>query len=232
MVIPDDLMALEVPAVAVIKETASVMGVTVTPGTYYLDANFSGGNRIYTAYFSAMDNVQAVKTIDPKYLPEYLPSIEVVDPVFDGDMTGKETVLADSNTGAYAVKVTPQSVSVDELIGATMVLNMGGAEQSMTLTAEMAMDSSFVLGVPGSVVLQGTDPIVLSLATNSIIQGASFSAGTWFMCIPGAFYVKSLSCLVHTENIRRLDEKFLPDMTDSINALIDAKLGVIENGSY
>lgn len=136
-----------------------------------------------------------------------------VNPVFDGNLTGREKILADVNTGAYAVKISPQSVSVDELIGATMVLNMGGAEQSMTLTAEMAMDSSFVLGVPGAVVLQGTDPIVLSLATNSIIQGASFSAGTWFMCIPGAFYVESVSCLPPDERevVHKLDGKYLPD---------------------
>lgn len=216
-----------VPYVVIVRESGTVMEQEVSSGTYFIYMEDDG-----LVYTKSCDALNQVKTIAPQYLPDYLPGIETIDPVFNGDLTGREKILADVNTGAYAVKVTPQIVSVDELIGATMVLNMGGTEQSITLTAEMAMDSSFVLGVPGAVVLQGTDHIVLSLATNSIIQGASFSAGTWFMCIPGSFYVKSLSCLTASETIRKLDEKFLPDMTDSINALIDAKLGVIENGSY
>lgn len=141
----------------------------------------------------------------------------LVEPIFDGDLTGREKILADVNTGAYAVKVTPQFVSVDELIGATMVLNMGGTEQSMTLTAETAMDSNLVLGVPGAVVLQGSDPVVLSLEEDSIIQGAHFDAGTWVMCIPGAFYVKSLSCLLpfEAEIVHKLDKKYLPEFAGS-----------------
>lgn len=141
----------------------------------------------------------------------------LVEPIFDGDLTGREKILADVNTGAYAVKLTPQSVSVDELIGATMVLNMGGTEQSMTITAEMAMDSTDGFGVPGSVVLQGTDPVAISLTSSANIEGLSLSAGTWVMCIPGAFYVKSLSCLVpfEAEIVHKLDKKYLPEFAGS-----------------
>lgn len=192
--------------VLIVRESGTVMEQEVSSGTYFLYMENNG--LVYTKSFDAL---KQVKTIAPQYLPNYLPGIETIEPVFNGDLTGREKILADVNTGAYAVKVTPQSVSVDELIGATMVLNMGGTEQSVPLTAEMAMDSNLVLGVPGAVVLQGSDPVVLSLEEDSIIQGDHFAAGTWFMCIPGAFYVKSLSCLVATEIIRRLDEKFIPD---------------------
>lgn len=144
-----------------------------------------------------------------KDLPDKPFYSEMVDPTFDGDMTDREKVLADPSTGAYAVKITPQSVAVNELIGATLVLDMGGTEQTITITAEMAMDSNPVLGVPGSVVLQGSDPIVLSLPSDINIMGADFTAGTWFMCIPGYFYVKSLSCLAPVEIIHKMDAKFI-----------------------
>jgi hypothetical protein len=49
------------------------------------------------------------------------------------------------------------------------------------------------------------------LAEDSTIQGATFTAGTWFMCVPGSFYVKSLSCLFSGETIRKMDERCLPD---------------------
>jgi hypothetical protein len=135
----------------------------------------------------------------------------IVDTVFDGDMTGREKILANVDTGAYAVKVTEQIVGVDKLIGSTMVLNMGGTEQSMTLTSDMVTDANLVLGVPGAVVLQGTDPIVLSLPETANIQGATFTSGTWFMCVPDVFYVKSLSCLspYEVETVNKLDNKYL-----------------------
>lgn len=125
--------------------------------------------------------------------------------IFNGDMTDRERVLADANTGAYAVKITSQSVGVDELIGATLVLDMGGTEQTITITAEMVIDASLVFGIPGSVVVQGTDPIVLSLPSDSNIMGADFTAGTWFMCVPDFMYVKSLSRPI----IHKMDAKFI-----------------------
>lgn len=141
----------------------------------------------------------------------------LVEPIFDGKLTGREKILADVDVGAYAVRITQQSVTVGELLGAVMVMNMGGEEQSVPLTAEMAMDSNLVLGVPGAVVLQGSDPVVLSLEEDSIIQGAHFAAGTWVMCIPGAFYVKSLSCLrpFEAEIVHKLDKKYLPEFAGS-----------------
>lgn len=142
--------------------------------------------------------------------------IVMVDPVFDGDLTGRETVFVQE--GTYAVKVSPNPVSVSDMIGATATVNMGGVEQTVPLTAENAVDASSVLGVPGAVVLQGTDPIAISLPEDAVIQGMSLSAGTWFMCVPGAFYVKSLSCLApyEGEKVNKLPTKYLPDDYPSV----------------
>jgi hypothetical protein len=94
---------------------------------------------------------------------------------------------------------------------------MGGTEQSITLTAEMVMDSTDVFGVPGSVALQDAEAVAISLTSSANIEGLSLSAGTWVMCIPGAFYVKSLSCLLpfEAEIVHKLDKKYLPEFAGS-----------------
>lgn len=154
---------------------------------------------------------ETVHKLPNKYLPDYLQLVETVTAkvVFDGDMTGKETVLIDSD-GAYAVKVSSNAVSVAELIGSTMAYSQTLGDTSTTLSTETAMDASSVLGVPGSVVLMNGSPVVISLPDDTTIQGAFFSAGTWFMNIPGMFYIKSLSCLVEEKEVFRVDSALLP----------------------
>ena len=156
----------------------------------------------------------------------------MVNPVFDGDLTGKESIyLGPDFNDAYAVRITPQSVSVAELIGSTMVINMSGAEQSVSIAAEMAMDSMSVLGVSGAVVLQGTDPIMLSLPDETTVLDTYFPAGTWFMCIPGAFYVKSLSCLQPGtfEDVHKIDMKYLPRSSTETTGTINTEPFLITN---
>ena len=165
----------------------------------------------------------------------------IENPVFDGDMTGRDTVLADANTGAYAVKISDQVVSVYELVGATLKLDMGGTEKPIVLTDAMVMDASLVLGVSGAVVLQGADPIVLSLPEDGFIQGAYFRAGTWFMCIPGAFHVKSVSCLYPSEYVTKkiaakfIDAEWMAAPTEGVIAsrytTFESAYGAWENGS-
>jgi hypothetical protein len=36
------------------------------------------------------------------------------------------------------------------------------------------------------------------------------------MCVPGSFYVKSLSCLFSGETIRKMDERCLPESVDGV----------------
>ena len=140
-----------------------------------------------------------------------------IDPTFDGDITGRETVQMGSDI--YGVKVTPQYVPVEEMIGATMVINMGGAEQPVPLTAENAYDGNLVFGLTGAVVLMSGNPIVFSVPEETTLQGITLTAGTWFMCMPGQMYVKSLSCLSpgEYEVVNKIDKKYLPDIGGGFN---------------
>lgn len=154
---------------------------------------------------------EIVHKLDMKYLPDGYPYSETVtiDPTFNGDITGLETVLVQE--GTYAVKVSPEYVECTAMIGCTAVVNMGGTEQEMPLTAENIFDAMLVLGVSGAIIIIDGDPVVISLPTDSNIMGMTFSAGTWFMCVVDQFHVKSLSCLASGEQeiVHKLDNKFI-----------------------
>lgn len=155
-----------------------------------------------------------------------------VDPTFDGDMTGKESVQIDADPVAYAVKVSSDVVSVVELIGATIDVKSTSGDYTISVTSEIAMDAQNVFGVSGAVVLQGGTPAVISLTEDCEIQGFSLTSGTWFMCVPGVLYIASLSCLKsgEVEIVHKLPEKFLP--MDEIAAHVRGTLPTWNGGSY
>ena len=83
--------------------------------------------------------------------------------------------------------------------------------------------------------------IVVALKDNAVLEGITFpEKGTYFLAGEGLPIVTGfalgrdadpeITWDGSTGEIKTLGAKFLPD--DHINSLIDAKLGVIENGSY
>lgn len=133
----------------------------------------------------------------------------MVEPTFDGDMTGREVIQFDSKS--YIVKATPQVVDPNELIGATVAFNMGGTDGEMTITDALIADA-MALGVPGTVVLYNAATyLVLILPEDATVDGVVVSAGTWFLCVPGQIYVKSLSCLqpYEKEVVHKIGKKFI-----------------------
>ena len=200
-------------------ENAPVSGEIVDNGMPFFIEDVGDSYIPYTTHIEATTielgiahkSVQFNK-LPVEYLPDYLPKIEkvTVTPTFNGNLNGRKKVLMSENT--YAVKVTDEFVDVSQMVGSNLVVNMGGVEQTVPLTTGDALDAVYVLGVNGTVVVNDESPIVLSLPTNTVIQGAFFEAGTWFVCMTGTFYVKSLSCLnpYEKENIREFDGKYLP----------------------
>lgn len=163
------------------------------------------------------------------------------EPVFEGDTDGFEYIDVSAligGTQAYAVKVTSQAVSVADLVGAAITIYTYEGEQTLELTKNVVSDSKYVLGVPGgSVVLYDNSLVVLSLPTDAYVEGLRFSTGTWFMCMPGVFYPKSVSCLTYfeKENVTPLNRKFLPDIThDDIAApfVIDIGTRVVPDAPF
>lgn len=120
----------------------------------------------------------------------------------------------------------------------------------VSIGTECTVSNGDVVGY-GQVIISETDyyaasdgTVIVTLKDNVAIQGISATfpeKGTYFL-VAEAYGIKitgfSIGRVTTPEItwdgtptiIKKLDEKFLPD--DYINTLIDAKLGVIENGSY
>lgn len=138
--------------------------------------------------------------------------IETINPVFNGDLTGKEYIKF-SNSENYIVKVSSQYVDVDMLNGATIIMNEKGADVEIALTSphKITSDLTNIVGANitgAAVLLEGVVPAILSIPDNFSSNGITITKGTWFIYSPGGGYIKSLSCL-SSEEIHKLDNKFI-----------------------
>lgn len=198
-----DMWAISLP------EETTAMGLTLSAGTWFgcIPGQF------HVVSLSCMPPIEgkSVEKINPSCLPDGLPYSEtvVVDPTFDGDMTGRETVQIAENV--YLVKVTTQYVSASEVIGETMVVDYLGTETTITLTAETVLDGEATLGLPGTIITVEGNEAAFSVPTDTTLEGITITSGTWFMCAGDTLIVKSLSCLMSGEQeiVHKLDNKFI-----------------------
>lgn len=158
--------------------------------------------------------------------------IESVNPVFDGDLTGREYINITgmlSDEEAYIVKVSPQYISIEELRSSAVAFKAGNedAEWPEGDAENVVYDATDIFGVQGTVLIfGGTEiPMVLSLPNDVNIEGLTLTSGTWFMYIPYApLYIKSLSCLKSYDVIHKLDSKFLPDYLPRVEVVTDTPI--------
>lgn len=148
---------------------------------------------------------------------------------FDGNLDGKTALPF--NDGVWLVKVSDKVLSEAECIGANVVISVYGNELTATEVVTQDLTSDFGVSCFAPF-FDGFDGMpVLIVRESGAVMEQEASSGTYFIYIEndGLVYTKSFDAL---KQVKTIAPKFLPDMTDSINALIDAKLGVIENGSY
>ena len=132
------------------------------------------------------------------------------DTTFDGDITGRDTVMIDD--GTYLVKMSDQILTADDLYGNTVTVCMKGEdpeEMTFELTEETVTDMN-PAGIPAVM----ANEILWCVQSDFTVEGISLKAGVYFLCmymdgVPYA-YAKSTSCLDGTkEVVHKLDSKFL-----------------------
>lgn len=201
------------PLIVSIPSDATAMGITLTAGTW---STYVPGSEFFVKSLSCLvsGEQEVVHRLDPKYLPDGYPSVEAVavKPIFNGDTTGFETVLLEDKV-SYAVKVTAETYSTSDLVGATMQVDNNGVEKSVVLTIDDVVDPAFVWGVSGAAVFVENLLGVISVTDHLVFGNVQLSAGTWFIYMPGESYVKALSCITSfvREKVHELDKKFLPE---------------------
>lgn len=127
---------------------------------------------------------------------------------FDGDLTGKECL--DAGGGVSFVKITENTVTLEQLIGSTVVVKAPDGHDDITLEITEDMIQVQTATETAGVMNVGHDgmPLMFVAYGDMAAEGAPFSDGTYFMyqlIDDSAAYTRSLS-FVH-----KIDEKYLPD---------------------
>ena len=129
-------------------------------------------------------------------------------PTFDGTLSGKKYVQL--GTDFYFVKITDQTLPMEDFIGAVCILHNNGetpTEEEFIITEDMLSDGT-EYGVPAFVASE-----LICVARQAFtLEGIFFEEGIYFLCVPteDGGYVKSCSALEGLGfNIHKLDNKFI-----------------------
>lgn len=150
---------------------------------------------------------EIIHKLPGKFLPDGVPYVEEDEVpfnfTFDGDTTGKEII--DLGDGAYCVKMTDVVLTMDDLVGATVVVE-SGEEMTIELTADVIVD------VNGDGSILGAE-VLLAIQRDTTMEGIALTSGLYFVEFPEA-YTKSLvkeGATVKAAIIQKIDPRCLPD---------------------
>jgi hypothetical protein len=133
---------------------------------------------------------------------------------FDGDLTGKECV--DYGNGISMVKITENTVTLEQLVGSTVVVKApDGYDDVVFEITEDMIEVQTVTETTGMMIVVADELPLMFVAYGDVAAaGAPFSDGTYFMYQPidgSDAYTRSLSCLSGMqEKVHKIDAKYLP----------------------
>ena len=222
MACPDAYVSYGMPFVAVVREPGTVQGLKASAGTYYLSED---NTPMYVSHFSALENLEIVQKMDAKFIDAEWMATKTVS---KGDAVLEETELEFQSNITTGNQECNNSGTLLLEEGKTYIVTWDGNEYKCVCSAAYA--GSVKICFLGNAALSGEDGFaetndpffILDVQDASMWQVSCYDDGNNHTC--------SIHEAEAVPNI--LPEEFLPDMTEKINALIDAKLGVIENGSY
>lgn len=144
---------------------------------------------------------------------------ESINPYFDGDITGRETIQMDTDT--YLVKMTDSVISKEDCIGAELIFEVNGEKQTFQITENCVQDMTAQLGIPLFMVMPSEEmPIsaVCIVKEAGTVEGISFTKGTYYVLGDTdeehihTYYFSALSGTV----VHKLDPKYLHDSVPCI----------------
>lgn len=132
---------------------------------------------------------------------------EPLNITFDGDLTNYESL--DVGDGQHFVKMSDAILTVDDLVGGTVIYVEGEQEKQLELTNENVVDMSVEASVPA--IMVGFEGVMVIYGDMSAM-GLPLTPGVWFAYAEGQMLVKSLSTPnvnITTGEIKKIDNKFL-----------------------
>lgn len=198
---------IDTPLIAILP--APIDGIPLSVGTYF---TYFPNALCPNALSCLSGPKEIVHKLDPKYLPDGYPYVEVVkgDITFNGDLTGRETFPIDSD-GWYFVKISEQYMTEQELIGQTVTRRADEVVESVIITEEdlhkeeLDSDNYMIM----------VDDWVLIIKGDLSSMDVPFSEGTWFTGQEyegHKYYIESLTGLTgDVEKVHQIDKKFIPE---------------------
>ena len=137
------------------------------------------------------------------------------NPVFDGNLEGREAFYLGSNL--WFVKISSYVPTEEECYGATITRYTGGTTIDTSGTNIYVSDTSEQLGIPGFLVLDlgndGAVPLIGVVKTGGTYMGEEVPAGTYYACYiyedSATWYVKNFNVLEGKEDIHKIPSKYL-----------------------
>ena len=217
----------------------SIKGVDGTNGKsayeYAQEAGYTGTETQFAKKLASDNGVSSWNALSDKPFYE-------MDTLFDGNTSGHEVAMFSESLSF--VKMNDHVFTEEECIGkvASVYIEASDTVAEMSVSANGIMDlAGMDLGISGFLVFPDElmtyeIPAVMIVKEPIFTDYISLSAGTYYAIVNsdsiGKGHTTYFSAFDDVVTLKKLDEKYLPDMTDWVNALIDEKLGVIENGSY
>lgn len=143
---------------------------------------------------------------------------EPLNITFDGDMSNYESAMLQE--GMYMVKVSDTVLSLDQIIGSTMVATDGTNEVSLVLSSDTVMDLSVSGSDIPAFLVQYDDPdsgapfMAYFMQRDFSEEGITLTSGVWVLygeTDGGSAWVKSISnpnVTVTTGELKKLNPKF------------------------
>ena len=245
--------------IVVIQNVVTMDDATISTGLYFL---FDGENQSWYTSLTYGEPEQ-VKQLDMKFIPDAMKTCYVISEgemkefTFDGDITKANVVCETDEDGdgvsdSFIIKFSGDAPEPSDFIGGKLAIVYQGndIEQEVVVTEEVLQGEGVIADIAtnpsfisGSGYYLGGDFIVITEDTKLDIPYAdesrevSFSKGVYGMYanIPsvGTVYTSKVS-YKGSEQIKQLDEKFIPDAiarkeyVDALKTYVDELFASIE----
>ena len=122
--------------------------------------------------------------------------------IFDGILEGKE--YTEVGKGTYLIKISDDTPSKEQLINGTITAVTNNEEKSMAIPEEDIIENPF-----GEGTLAVGEFIFIISKTGASIPNSGI--GTHFIFVPEGYVSKLITSEVVTDELKQLDEKYIPD---------------------
>lgn len=251
-----DLSSSGLPTLAVMAEDGTSVvqfvlaeftmeGITFSSGIWFLYQNYDPVQFVNSLTCPNATTTTTKQQLRPSLLPNHKHKWDDIEDAicwdrskseplnfeFDGNLDNYEIVETD---GMFVVKVSDAVLTMDDLIGGTVLIVDGEEEREVLVTNEKMVDMGASAGVPLIIIHNGDSggmgsPFVMVMYGTS--EQMPLSLGVWFVYQDEIHYTKALSnpnATITTSEIKKIDNKFIDAEWMAVTGEVKADTPILE----